>query len=231
MRHKELGKYIVANEEFSIPELQKEFNLSYSVVRRYVEKLIRRGKVSKLDDLNFSYVKNETDPLFIYALWLVIDGSNFSLGYLQNKLNVGEEKIKAIINWMKKQNYVITRPFDSVNITKESFLKQYGSLDVNYKDSDAFMNWKIENAEEIKKYIKPRTSKKLFSDKEYYEALEKLCIETPKGSKSAFLSVLEKKINEYQNSMKMTAILIKIVGEIAILNEKQFQSLREVILA
>ena len=231
MNQQELGKYITSKQVFSIPELQKEFNLSYSFVRSYIEELIQREKIKKLDEFQFSFIKNETDLLYIYALWLTIQNSNFSIGFFQSKFNLDEEKINAIIDWMKEKEYVKTRPFSTVKITKEKFLNLYAPLDVDCEAFDAFLNWKKENEKEVKKYLKVEPPKKPFSDKEYYDTLENQCKENPKGSQEEFIAILAHKCHELKDDVKMNAIFIKMIGEISSLNEKQFQSLREVILS
>ncbi|MCM1130187.1 MAG: hypothetical protein NC310_01210 [Roseburia sp.] len=157
-----LEKYIIAKEAFSIPELQKEFHLSYKAIRIYIEKLVQRGKIRSLDELKYSYVRNEEDPLYIYVLWLTIKSSNFAISYLQRMLDIGIDKLQAIIDWMREKQYVKTRPFDRVIITEEQFLSLYGSLDMDCDDPNAFSNWKSDHEEEINQYIKSKTSKKVF---------------------------------------------------------------------
>ncbi|MDE6408100.1 MAG: hypothetical protein K2K48_01110 [Anaeroplasmataceae bacterium] len=218
-----IDRYIKLKKTISIPEVQKESGQNYRLIHALFIKLVERGQLKKSDELFYTYIKSDEDPLNIYALWLCIKEKQSSSKFLQQKLLIDDCKAKEIESWMLKNKYKKAGIFSEDLISKEKFLSIYGPLDWDKTDLSAFDTWTVEDPEDFKKIMKKvETKNSLFTFEEYYQVLEGLIKSNTTATKNEFIQVIEKQYQEYQKDKKMMAILVKLMEEVVSMDETKF---------
>lgn len=221
-----IDEYIKFKKTVSIPEIQKESGKGYRYARTFVLHLVDTGRLKKIDDLYFAYIKSKEDPLFIYALWLCIRENASSVNFLQKKLLIDEYDAQEISTWMLKNKYKKSGIFSEELISKEKFLSIYGPLDWDETDLSAFDIWSIDEPSNFKKMMHMRETKKtLFTFKEYFHVLENLVQNSNAETRKEFIRLIEDQYQIYKNDKKMMSILVSIMEEILLLDEDDFRFL------
>ncbi len=97
---------------------------------RLLEEVEARGNTTTIRNPNDE--SEENDPKFLEALKVVIKEGRVSIASIQRKCDIGYNHAGKIIEWMESMGYISS--FDETSkrrvlITRELFLKRYGSLD------------------------------------------------------------------------------------------------------
>ena len=218
-----IDQFIKKKKTVSIPEVQKESGLDYRSTHTLFMQLLENGQLKKVNELYYTYVKSEEDPLYIYALWLCIKENQCTPKFLQQKLLIDEHNAKEIESWFIRNKYKKAGIYSQDLISKEKFLSLFGPLDWDKKDLSAFDTWTVEDPEDFKKIMqKVETKNSLFTFEEYYQVLEGLIKSNTTATKEKFIQVIEKQYQEYQKDKKMMAILVKMMEEVVSMDETKF---------
>lgn len=218
-----IDRFIKLRKTISIPEVQKESGLDYRSIHALFMKLIDNGQLKKVDELYFTYIKGEENPLYIYALWVCIKNNQSSSKFLQQELSIDESKAKEIESWLLKNKYKKAGIFSEDLITKEKFLTLYGPLDWDKKELNAFDTWTVEDPDDFKKIMqKVETKNAPFTFEEYYQAFESLIKANTQATKEEFIQVIEQQYQVFSKDKKMMTILVKMMEEVLSMDETKF---------
>ncbi|MCM1130185.1 MAG: hypothetical protein NC310_01200 [Roseburia sp.] len=213
-----IDQYIKLKKTVSIPEVQKESGLNYRLIHTLFMRLLKNGQLKKVDELYYTYIRSEEDPLYIYALWLCIKENQFSIRFLQQRLFIDENTAKKIESWLTKNKYVTSNRFSKEFISKEKFLNLYGPLDWDENDLKAFDTWTIEGVKDLER----RQANLLFTCEEYLQVAQALIQSNIEATKEEFIHVIENQYQEHQKDKKMMAILLRMMETIVVMDNQRF---------
>ncbi|MDE6408099.1 MAG: hypothetical protein K2K50_05790, partial [Anaeroplasmataceae bacterium] len=161
MNKMEVEKYIIKNKVVSIPEIQKEFHLSYKEVHSIILKFLEEEKIFLKDDLNYAYIEKtiEIPPVYKQVLWDCIQNDSVSLTHIQSEFSLSIPTAKSIINWMTENDFIGPLPFQEVQMTKAQFIERFGQMEENNleadeeEDIDSFFKTKPKESKSIREIL------------------------------------------------------------------------------
>ncbi len=185
-----------------------------------------------------AYDSTKPDPLYLYALWLCIQKNNATYDFLQKKLYITRRQANAILSWMEDQGYAYNKAswfeimymrkksYDSLLITKDQFLSQYGK----YSTAKKFSKWRLEGIKEILLENKRNYKRKPYTMSEYQWVLKHLFSDHEILTKKQFIRHTMKQLKLYKRNIAIQMILKRIIKEFSILTEEEFQNSKKIIL-
>lgn len=216
-----IDQYIKSNTIVSIPEIQKRFHLDYRFTHRMFMRLVEAGRLKNVGGINFSYIKYEEDPLFIYTLWFCINEDKIDSRFLENKLSIDASQVDEILSWMRSKEYLTSNPFNFKLLSKEKFMELYGPLDWNKTDENAFDTWTIDASDDFQRMVE-NIEARHYTFEEYYTVLKKIIYKNRQAKKEEFIQTIENLSQVHSDDKKMLGILKEIKEEVIPLDERRF---------
>lgn len=135
-------QYVLSLDSFEVPEIQDRFSLSYLEIKDILEGLEKERSIEYQSGIAYKviarnqqingekpgYVAQDIQEEFcIKALWECVKSGRASAGRIQHSMSCGYYLAVHALEWMKKNGYVGSGPFDGVKMTVSQFYTKYGN--------------------------------------------------------------------------------------------------------